>query len=130
MPARGRKPKPHLVGIATGANKANPARYKGEEPRSDVPIGEPPAYLNKWAKQAWKEIVDRSVPGVLTETDEHVVEMTALLIGEMRMDWTEFSAAKMNNLRQNLASLGMTPADRRRLANSPDKNKGNPFDDF
>ena len=126
---KGRKPTPRLVGLATRANIANPAKFKKEEPVNPNAIGEPPLHLNPGAKRAWEEILQRAVPGVLTQADEHIVELLSMLISDLRTD-PEFSAAKMAHLRQGLGSLGMTPADRMRLAKTPGKDDGNPFDAF
>jgi phage terminase small subunit len=85
------------------------------EPRDLRPLGEPPATLRGAALAAWREIAASLAPGVLSAGDRFALEIVARLLAKMRTP-AGLTAAEIARLQRGLASLGMTPADRSRVA--------------
>ena len=109
---------------------ANRRRERAGEPKVDKPIGDPPVALNGSQHRAWLEIVEACPPGVLTQVDRQLVELTCKLIADMRGNWAKFTAAQMGQLRGCLAQLGMTPVDRSRLKIEQPKDQDDPWADL
>lgn len=108
----GRPRLPTAVIDASGTRGHNPARYanRADELQVTDPLGAAPKHLTKEERAVWKELVDRTVPGVLKAGDEFIVELAACLIQERRDKKASF--AKANQLVSVLAQLGLTPAGR------------------
>lgn len=131
MPGRPRKPsKLHAIqGTRPGATN----RDRGHEPQSD-PLGPPPPGLrqNKRDKlfelDCWEEIVGALPLGVAQEADRFTIEICARLLAKMRSRFG-ITAAEMGALQRGLASLGMTPADRSKVAApEPQDDQRSPWD--
>lgn len=118
--------KPAVVMELNGAWKKNPQRRR-TEPEAKGPV----------AKKTWKpkgdltldrcyeRIVSLAHPGTLTDADQPIIEMAAelyyRLVGHRQgLDVVPLAAAEMGRLQAILGLLGMTPADRSKLA-LPDK---------
>jgi phage terminase small subunit len=122
-----RHSQPDEVARLKGADKKNPNRYGKNTPRSDLPLGEPPEHLKGVAKNCWKEIALKSIPGVITLADGFILEIAASLLAEYRVAPLEFPAGKYVHLIGCLARLGLSPADRTKL-NLPPEETENPYD--
>lgn len=74
-------------------------------PPAPVPLETtPPAALNAAEGAAWAEIVSRYPPGVLTQSDAHLVELTSRLLVLSRQPG-KLTAAVASQLRGALAEL-------------------------
>lgn len=98
-----------------GAFDKNPNRRR-EDAKTTGEIGDPPTYLSEMERLAWAEIVQNAPISVLTSADRQIVELASRLMAESRVDFTEFTAAKLARLEAMLGKLGMTPADRSRVS--------------
>ncbi len=103
-----------LTGVAAKKRKKFEARV---EPKADGPIGDAPAWLedtetNK-QRSAW-DLFKKEIPW-LTENDRMLVQMAATIQGRF-MAKQEVGIQAMNMLRQMLAQMGATPADRSKVA--------------
>ena len=114
-----------------GAYIAHPERKRARaaEPVVSEPLGDPPRHLSRLERAAWREIVRITPFGILAVSDRVAVEITAVLLAEMRSNPCGFSAAKLSRLESFLARFGMTPSDRSRI-HVPAPQKDNPFDEF
>lgn len=112
-----------------GATRHDPQRYRGSIAKHPDPVGEPPALMSDNELLAWQEVVDRSLPGVLTKTDAFFVEFAARHLAEYRENPPEFPAARFRNLMSVLSKLGFSPSDRQAFSiESPPED--NPFNQF
>jgi phage terminase small subunit len=109
-----------------GAFDKNPNRRR-EDAKTTGEIGDPPTYLSEMERLAWAEIVQNAPISVLTSADRQIVELASRLMAESRVDFTEFTAAKLARLEAMLGKLGMTPADRSRVSGG---NKDKPRNAF
>ena len=132
--ARPRKPTNVLQ--LSGSVKKDPARFKEREnePENVNPIGEPIESMNQHEKDAWREVVKLSIPGVLGEADRLAVEMASRLLVKCRGLY-EFEGERVPATIQEqtlflryLSQFGMTPADRSKI-NIPKAKPKNKFDD-
>ena len=117
----------------TGADKANPQRYRDrkEPATSGQPVGDAPAYMDREAKAAWRELA--KALGWLAREDRHAVEVAALAIGQVRTmskAGEPVTAALVSASRQALAALGATPADRSKIHVTDDDEANDPFAKF
>jgi hypothetical protein len=114
----GRPRTPTNVLDARGAFRKNPARGKAREnePVADDGAGYPPAHFTAEQVSAWSELTENAHAGTLSSADRFAVEMASVLLASFRADPAEFSAAKYQRLQSLLATFGMTPADRSKVA--------------
>lgn len=114
--SRPRKPTAMLQLV--GAFEKNPARgrARANEPTPEGGIGEPPATFSPDEKSAWAEIVSTSHAGVFCRADRISVEIAARLLAQYRQTPLTFPDARLLRLNRLLASFGMTPSDRSRVA--------------
>lgn len=91
-------------------------RDRLNEPRDDRPLGEAPADWPADLRAIWAELADSIPPGVAFASDRLIVELTARLLKELRDPMRPLSPAMASQVRTALASLGLTPADRSRIA--------------
>jgi hypothetical protein len=138
-----RHAQPREIAELKGADRKNPQRYRGEVPKSGLPIGNAPDHLSDGAKKCWFELETYASPGVLTGSDRIALELASVLLAKQRR-WIEppegiaveeiwkfmaFSNGELNALVGLLARLGMTPSDRQKFGIG-DKDKENSFDEF
>ena len=97
-----------------GTFRKNPNRRRSVGAKSDRPIGEPPDCLNEVEAAAWREMVETSVPGLLTSADRVILEMTCRLLGRFRGG--QIKGSEMRTLLSCLTHLGRTPAKRGTIA--------------
>jgi hypothetical protein len=113
--------KPTHLHLLSGATAKNPQRFtdRVNEPGPNGPIGEPPIGFNKARKDLWDEVVGLVPEGVLQKSDRVIVELVVMILHELRTG--ELNIAGIAQLRQALASLGCTPADRSRVSAAPEQ---------
>lgn len=117
---------PSAVLEARGSFAKDPARTR-EDFQSGAFDTTPPAYFDEYQVEVWREIVSLLPPQVLQATDQLAVELAARLIARFRrQDDEDVTMAQVAQIRTALAVLGMTPADRSRVA-APKVPTVNPF---
>jgi phage terminase small subunit len=117
--------------LSSSTLKANVGRYSGrsDEPKPTEPLGTPPAHLTKNQKKTWCELATTAPANVLTHCDRWIVETAVILMTKIRSG--TFTTADIAQLRSCLASLGMTPADRSRVAETkPDTDTHDEWSDL
>ena len=115
--------KPMAIREIQGTDQQNKHRQNHDAPEPSRGIGEPPEYLSESQRAIWDEVVSNMYKGVLGEADRVSFEVMVRLIDEMRIDFTEFTAAKLSQLRGLLSCFGMTPSDRLKISIPKEKNK-------
>src|ERR1700678_4196096 len=119
----GRPRKPTRLLELNGALKRNPQRYldRANEPRPTSAVGDPPEdFLRPHSTLAarhlriWHELLAQAPHGVITGCDRMLLENTCRL--QAQIECGERSAAVFNQVRSNLADLGMTPAGRSKVS--------------
>ena len=106
--------KPTAVLELTGAFKKDPQRRRKNEPKPGGPIGEPPPGFNAELKVIWRELVTAVPAGVLTISDRWLVELACRTMHDVRRGAA--LASERNLLLSCLSRMGLTPADRSRIA--------------
>jgi|SRR6056297_2068141 len=117
----------------TGADKANPQRYRdrNEPATSGDPVGAAPAYLSKDAKAVWTEAA--GIMSWLVREDRFALEIAAQAVATIReaaKAGEPIKAAQLTAARQALSSLGATPADRSKIHIPGDEGERDPFAQF
>lgn len=114
--------KPTSVLQFTGAFAKNPQRAESRkhEPKPTGGIGEPPSRLTDDQKKIWFELVGESLPGVLSNADRQILELTVRAVEMIRVVYDPKVAAQLN---QYLQQLGMTPAARSKVQAAKDEAK-------
>ena len=151
MAKRGRPKKPDALRILDGSHLE---RMHGDAPTSPLGVGEPPDWLDEFAREAWTRLVDRvGEMRLLTRADHDAVLIYALAYSDMRHAMKEIEGdrtvnggqdgegplkahplwvVKNNAVRTMLAimgQLGMTPSARASLhVDSP--TEGDPLMDY
>ena len=123
--------KPTNILNLTGAFDKNPARRKARasEPKDLGELGDPPKRLNAEQLAAWHEIVENTAYGVLTRSDRHILEITAVLLAEFWQAGALMTGTHLNILNASLGKMGLNPSDRSRVTAQEPK-KENPFAQF
>ncbi|KMQ75292.1 terminase [Marinobacter subterrani] len=110
-----------------GAFKKDPQRAR-QDPEVSGKLKAPPEHLTEVQKAIWKDIVKAAPKGVITESDRFSLEICCILLAQFRLEPLEFPAAKLVRLEALLGKMGMTPADRAKVAGPAQKKpQGNPF---
>lgn len=114
---------PTVVLEMSGATKHDPARYadRANEPVPSGELGPPPEHLDAETKSIWAELATIAPPGVLSNADRWVVEMLCHLMWKLRSGI--ITTGETSNLLIALSRIGLTPADRSRVAVTKDGNK-------
>lgn len=110
--------KPAALAAITGAAIKNPQRYRAADPGADLPpLGDPPDWLREddecKARTAWREI--SSMAPWMNRSHRGITQIASLVLGRF-IAGQEVGVQSMNLLRQCLGSMGLTPADARRVA--------------
>ncbi len=121
-------PMPRKPGTLHVLHGTRPRYDRSGEPRDLPPLGEPPACLRGPALAVWREIAATVAPGVLAAPDRFALEIVARLLAKLRRDG--LTASETRALQRGFASIGMTPADRSRVAPALAKPEpaGSPWD--
>jgi hypothetical protein len=107
--------------MLNGAFEHDPQRLEAreDEPKPTGPLGDPPAYFTEKQAEIWHELAAQVPPGVLTVADRILVEIACKLIARMRDPKDQLKAAETNQIISCLARMGLTPADRSKIAAKP-----------
>ena len=99
---------------ARGTFRKDPDRARPNEPKPAKGDfrKQSPGYFSDLEKKCWKEIVKSAPEGVLTKSDEIMVEIAAVLLAEFRGDRPNMPMAKIQRLTLILARLGFDPSGR------------------
>lgn len=103
-----------------GSHKRHPerARARAREPKYTGPLGPPPEKMRDVHKALWAELSAIVPEGVPEKSDRWMFEVLVCLMADFRKGIAR--AGEVNQLLNLLAKLGMTPADRSRVApNAP-----------
>ena len=118
----------------TGADKKHPDRFKkrNEPQLSGDPVGNPPAYLSKAAKQVWKEAV--ADMGWLGREDRLALENLSNAVGQAR-DLVKLGemipASMLAAINTAIGKIGASPTDRGKVfQGNSDPAEDNPFGQF
>jgi len=121
--------KPSAILEASGAFGKNPNRRRPHEPRSNQPVGDPPAYLSPTEREIWAAIVFDCPAGVLTAADRWVLAMACQL--QALAQARTIKGVERQQLISCLARFGMTPSDRARVSVAPSASEqDDPFSEF
>lgn len=128
--ARPRKPTNVLE--LKGAFKKDPRRAaaREDEPQPVTPIGPAPEHFDEVQAACYDELVRRAHAGVLCDSDAITVEVGAVLLARLRTKTDEFTAGEFGRIQAILGALGMTPADRSKVAAIKQGEKANPYAEF
>jgi hypothetical protein len=116
---------------ARGSHLRHPerARARAREPKYTGPLGAPPEKLNAKHKALWAELSAIVPEGVPEKSDRWMFEVLVCLMAKFRAGSAR--GGEVNQLLNLLAKLGMTPADRSRVApNAPPPAKQDKWADF
>jgi hypothetical protein len=107
---------PTSVLDARGAFKRHPERKRTDEPIPTGPFNEsPPDYFDAFQVECWENIILNVLPGVLKNSDELIVEISAVLLAEFRTNSADMETARIARLTAELGKLGFSPSDRAKL---------------
>lgn len=110
-----------------GAFTKNPQRARKSEPKGKGTFRKTaPPHLNEEQKAVWREVVRLVPAGVLTGSDQVVVEIAAVLLEEFRRAGEDMHAARLTRLCALLGRLGLDPSGRASLA--IEKPREDPFE--
>jgi len=98
-----------------GDLKQYPARYAQRFAKSDIPLGKPPDYLSATERAAWFEIASYAIEGTIRAPQRITMEMTCILISEMRSSPSTFPINKFSVLRMLLSDLCLTTSAQQKL---------------
>ena len=113
---------------ARGAFKKDPARARPKEPKQPKPFPkQPPARLTKSEREAWRDIVRDTPPGVLTYSDKIAVEVAAGLLADWRQIGVGMGSGLIGKLQAAIGQFGLSPSSRASLM--VDQPSENEFDD-
>ena len=119
--------KPAALRELHGTANRNNHRDNLNQPEVKRGIGPATTMLSEYEQAIWDEVVGQMYAGVLGEADRIALEMMCRLIGEMRLNFEEMTAAKITQLSQLLGRFGMTPSDRTKIV-VPKEQDSNPFE--
>jgi hypothetical protein len=124
--ARPRKPSSMLE--RSGAFDKDPQRRR-VDPSTPGAIGDPPATLADRYHALWYQLIHEAPIGVLTGSDRALLEIGVKLL-HADQHAREWCPRRHAALMQFFTKVGMTPADRTRLAIPAKDRPENPFDEF
>lgn len=105
---------PTAVLELTGAFQKDPQRRREGEPVTNGPLGDPPASFTEDLLEIWQELVSLVPANVLARADRWTVELACRMMALLRQG--DFKAAELNILLSCLSRMGLTPADRSKIA--------------
>lgn len=92
----------------------DPQRRRDEEPEANGPLGAPPESFSDELIVVWNELEGIVPDNVLARADRWTVELSCRMMLALRKG--NFRAAELNILLSCLSRMGLTPADRSRIA--------------
>jgi hypothetical protein len=92
------------------------ARARADEPQPHGEVGPAPKHLSVKERACFEEIVGMCPPGVLGASDRLVLEHGARILAQLRRNRTYVDTRLMTRFEAVLGRLGLTPADRSRVA--------------
>ena len=114
----------------------DPQRRRDGEPKSNGPVGAPPAHFDKQRRMLWDELLDLLPEGVAFRADRILMEVTVDLWAKIRNAHKRGRGQKSEALPASvyaqflacLGRLGLTPSDRSRIrVPEPSSRSTNPF---
>jgi phage terminase small subunit len=113
--------KPTAILEASGAFIKHPERRaaRKNEPKPTGKLGAPPSFLSAEEKKIWKELEGIITPGVLGNSDRWAIEIACNLMAKRRDG--SIKTQELSMLLSLLGRLGMTPADRSKVAGVPEQ---------
>jgi len=107
-----------------GSYKKDPQRKRKGEPMPTGKIGKPPVWLSKDAAKAWRYLVRKCHPGVLTSMDgPGMVAMAVAFAPLMDKDKT-LGVVEIKGISIMLGKFGFTPSDRAGIVSDAPDDKG------
>jgi phage terminase small subunit len=119
---------PTSVLEARGTFLHDPSRSR-VDPDTSGPLGPPPEHFAPELQSIWNEIASIAPVDVLSNADRFLIELTCTLMNRLRSGLIK--TPEYATLLSCLSRLGMSPADRSRVA-APSKSSKteNPFQSF
>jgi hypothetical protein len=114
-----------------GAYLRNPKRAaaRAREPKYTGPLGDPPEKMSAAHKALWAELSAIVPSGVAEKSDRWMFEVLVCLMADFRKGVAR--GGEVSQLLNLLAKLGMTPADRSRVAvNAPSSRQKDKWAEF
>lgn len=143
----GRKPKPTELKILAGNPGGRPLNEN--EPKPEVSMPDAPDHLDKAAREEWNRVVpilfrvrimtDLDVAALASycqaygrwvEAEEHISEEGCVVIWKgfpMQNPYLSIANKAMEQIRQFMSEMGMTPSSRSRVQVQSAQKKANPF---
>lgn len=106
--------KPTVLLELTGSFAKDPQRKRDHEPKPQGPIGDPPVDFDDVLIMLWRDLLRMVPAGVLTISDRWLVELACRTMRAVKEGHA--LAAEKNLLLSCLSRMGLTPADRSRIA--------------
>ncbi|MFT5726218.1 MAG: hypothetical protein ACI8PB_000336 [Desulforhopalus sp.] len=114
---------------ATGAFKKNPSRKRNDAEGVGI-IGAAPSMLSETEQELWEKIKTMVPPGVVTGSDELLLEVLARYWSKLRATPTdEITASQVSTIIAGCNALCMTPQSRTKVS-APVKERKNEFEGF
>lgn len=117
----GRPRKPTAILELTGAFRKDPQRKRDHEPQPKGPIGDPPVDFDDVLIMLWQDLIRMVPAGVLTISDRWLAELACRTMRAVKEG--SALAAEKNLLLACLSRMGLTPADRSKIAVPHEKAK-------
>ena len=114
---------------AKGAFKKDPARKRTDPKCKNHFPARAPSHLNPLQVKWWHRIRKAAPDGVLHDADVFAVELAAVLWAEFVVNPAEMNNGRISQMANALGRLGLSPADRAKLAVEAPKEAGE-FDEF
>ena len=107
---------PTAIQELKGAFKKDPQRARSDEPKSNGPLGAPPLGFNEdpELQATWHELEGMVAARVLSKADRWLVELACRTMRDVRRG--QALASERNLLLSCLSRMGLTPADRSKIA--------------
>lgn len=105
---------PTAIQELKGAFKKDPQRRRSNEPEYNGPLGAPPDSFDEELAGIWHELESMAAANVLAQSDRWLVELACRTMRDVRKG--SALASERNLLLSCLSRMGLTPADRSKIA--------------